>query len=215
MLKLNNIAKKSVFMIFGLCLYSILLASALYALEQTITVPAEKPQGIEVDLPKGEYVVKIEGGAIALCYPINPNYKWLIGVAVGTLTPTYGKFIAEPFERGYGTTIGNALRRVLISSIDGAAVTSIKIDGMLHEFSAVEGVVEDGAQIVMNVKKLVLRYHGKGPKKIYIDIKKQGPVKAGDIQADERGAAGVDELHSMQRKGLPGTDVMKRIAIVL
>jgi DNA-directed RNA polymerase subunit alpha len=106
-------------------------------------------------------------------------------VEQGSLTPTYGKFIAEPFERGYGTTIGNALRRVLISSIDGAAVTSIKIDGMLHEFSAVEGVVEDGAQIVMNVKKLVLRYHGKGPKKIYIDIKKQGPVKAGDIQADE------------------------------
>lgn len=106
-------------------------------------------------------------------------------VEQGTLTPTYGKFIAEPFERGYGTTIGNALRRVLISSIDGAAVTSIKIDGMLHEFSAVDGVVEDGAQIVMNVKKLVLRYHGKGPKKIYIDIKKQGPVKAGDIQADE------------------------------
>jgi DNA-directed RNA polymerase subunit alpha len=103
----------------------------------------------------------------------------------GSLTPNYGKFIAEPFERGYGTTIGNALRRVLISSIDGAAVTNIKIDGMLHEFSAVEGVVEDGAQIVMNVKKIVLRYHGKGPKKIYIDVKKQGPVKAGDIQADE------------------------------
>ena len=71
-------------------------------------------------------------------------------VEQGSLTPNYGKFIAEPFERGYGTTIGNALRRVLISSIDGAAVTSIKIDGMLHEFSAVEGVVEDGAQIVMN-----------------------------------------------------------------
>ncbi len=103
----------------------------------------------------------------------------------GSLTPNYGKFIAEPFERGYGTTIGNALRRVLISSIEGAAVTSIKIDGMLHEFSTVEGVVEDGAQIVMNVKKIVLRYHGKGPKKIYIDVKKQGPVKAGDIQADE------------------------------
>jgi DNA-directed RNA polymerase subunit alpha len=103
----------------------------------------------------------------------------------GSLTAHYGKFIAEPFERGYGTTIGNALRRVLISSIEGAAVTSIKIDGMLHEFSTVEGVMEDGAQIVMNVKKLVLRYHGKGPKKIYIDVKKQGPVKAGDIQADE------------------------------
>ncbi len=103
----------------------------------------------------------------------------------GSQTPNYGKFIAEPFERGYGTTIGNALRRVLISSIEGAAVTSIKIDGMLHEFSAVDGVVEDGAQIVMNVKKLVLRYHGKGPKKIYIDVKKEGPVKAADIQADE------------------------------
>jgi DNA-directed RNA polymerase subunit alpha len=103
----------------------------------------------------------------------------------GSLTAHYGKFIAEPFERGYGTTIGNALRRVLISSIEGAAVTSIKIGGMLHEFSTVEGVMEDGAQIVMNVKKLVLRYHGKGPKKIYIDVKKQGPVKAGDIQADE------------------------------
>ncbi len=103
----------------------------------------------------------------------------------GSLTPNYGKFVAEPFERGYGTTIGNALRRVLISSIDGAAVTSIKIEGMLHEFSAIDGVVEDGAQIVMNVKKLVLRYHGKGPKKIFIDVKKQGPVKAGDIQADE------------------------------
>ena len=106
-------------------------------------------------------------------------------VEQGSLTPTYGKFIAEPFERGYGTTIGNALRRVLISSIEGAAVTSIKIDGMLHEFSTVEGVVEDGAQIVMNVKKIVLRYHGKGPKMIYIDVKKAGPVTAGDIQADE------------------------------
>ncbi|HOW58527.1 MAG TPA: DNA-directed RNA polymerase subunit alpha [Candidatus Omnitrophota bacterium] len=103
----------------------------------------------------------------------------------GTLTAHYGKFIAEPFERGYGTTIGNALRRVLISSIEGAAVTNIKIDGMLHEFSTLDGVVEDGAQIVMNIKKLVLRYHGKGPKKIYVDVKKQGPVKAADIQADE------------------------------
>ncbi len=102
-----------------------------------------------------------------------------------TLTPTYGKFIAEPFERGYGTTIGNALRRVLISSIEGAAVTNIKIDGMLHEFSTLDGVMEDGAQIVLNFKKLVLRYHGKGPKKIYIDVKRQGPVKASDIQADE------------------------------
>lgn len=102
-----------------------------------------------------------------------------------TLTPTYGKFVAEPFERGYGTTVGNALRRVLISSIEGAAVTSIKVDGMLHEFSAVPGVLEDGAQVVLNIKKLVLKYHGKGPKKIFIDAKKTGPVTARDIQADE------------------------------
>ncbi len=102
-----------------------------------------------------------------------------------TLTPTYGKFVAEPFERGYGTTIGNALRRVLISSIEGAAVTSIKIEGMLHEFSSLEGVLEDGAQIVLNVKKLILRYHGKEPKKITIDIKRKGEITGRDIQADE------------------------------
>ncbi len=102
-----------------------------------------------------------------------------------TLTPTFGKFVAEPFERGYGTTIGNALRRVLISSIEGAAVTNIKVDGMLHEFSSLEGVLEDGAQIVLNIKKLVIKYHGKGPKKISINVKKEGPVMGRDIQADE------------------------------
>jgi len=102
-----------------------------------------------------------------------------------TLTPTYGKFFAEPFERGYGTTIGNALRRVLISSIEGTAVTNIRIDGMSHEFSSMDGVLEDGCQIVLNIKKVVLRYHGKGPKTVVIDVKKSGPVTAGDIQSDE------------------------------
>src|SRR5438874_12761348 len=92
-------------------------------------------------------------------------------VEKSTLTKTYGKFTAEPFERGYGTTIGNALRRVLISSIEGAAVTSIKVDGMLHEFSSLDGVVEDGVQIVLNLKKLVIKYHGKGPKKIYLEAR--------------------------------------------
>lgn len=103
----------------------------------------------------------------------------------GTLTQTYGKFVAEPFERGYGTTVGNALRRVLISSIDGAAVTKIKVDGMLHEFSAMDGVLEDGTQIVLNIKKLVLRYEGKGTKKVYLDAHKKGPIKASDIKTDE------------------------------
>lgn len=99
--------------------------------------------------------------------------------------PTYGKFIAEPFERGYGTTIGNSLRRVLISSIEGAAVTTIKIQGVSHEFSAIKGVVEDVPQIVLNIKKLVLRSHFKTPKPIYIDVEKKGEVTAGDIKTDE------------------------------
>lgn len=102
-----------------------------------------------------------------------------------TLTPTYGKFLAEPFERGYGTTIGNSLRRVLISSIDGAAVSNIKIDGMLHEFASMDGVMEDGAQVVLNIKKLVLKYTGKAPKTVSINVKKQGPVYAKDITTDE------------------------------
>ena len=106
-------------------------------------------------------------------------------VEKATLTPTYGKFFAEPFERGYGTTIGNSLRRVLISSIDGSAVTNIKIDGMLHEFATLDGVMEDGAQIVLNVKRLVIRFHGKTNKKVMIEVKKKGPVTGRDIQVDE------------------------------
>jgi len=102
-----------------------------------------------------------------------------------TLTDTYGKFIAEPFERGYGMTIGNGLRRVLISSIEGAAVTSMKIDGVLHEFSAIPGVLEDVMQVVLNVKQLVLRSHARQPKTIVIEKDKKGPVTAGDLETDE------------------------------
>ena len=102
-----------------------------------------------------------------------------------SLTDTYGKFIAEPFERGYGMTVGNSLRRVLISSIEGAAVTSIKIDGVLHEFSAIPGVLEDITQVVLNVKQLVLRSHSRQPKIITIEKEKKGPVTAGDLEVDE------------------------------
>ena len=102
-----------------------------------------------------------------------------------TLTPTYGRFLAEPFEKGFGTTLGNSLRRVLLSSIEGAAITSVRIEGALHEFSAIDGVVEDVSQIVLNLKRLILKYHGKGPKKIIIDVDKKGLVTAKDIQADE------------------------------
>ena len=100
-------------------------------------------------------------------------------------TADYGKFIAEPFERGYGMTVGNSLRRVLISSIEGTAVTSIKIDGVQHEFSAIKGVVEDVPQIILNIKKLILRSHFKTPKPIRIDVEKKGAVTAKDIKTDE------------------------------
>ena len=102
-----------------------------------------------------------------------------------TCTPTYGKFIAEPFERGYGATIGNSLRRVLISSIEGTAVTSIKVNGAQHEFSTIEGVVEDVSQIIMNIKKLVLRSHFKAPKSILLKTDKVGEIRAKDIHGDE------------------------------
>jgi len=102
-----------------------------------------------------------------------------------TYTDTYGKFIAEPFERGYGITIGNALRRVLLSSIEGAAVTSIKIGGVQHEFSSIPGVAEDVVEIILNIKKLVLRSFSKEPKKIFLKVEKKGEVTAADITTDE------------------------------
>lgn len=98
---------------------------------------------------------------------------------------TYGKFIAEPFERGYGITIGNALRRVLLSSIEGAAVTSIKIEGAQHEFTTVPAVAEDIVQIVLNVKRLILRSYSKEPKTIYLKAEKKGEITAADITTDE------------------------------
>ena len=102
-----------------------------------------------------------------------------------SLTDTYGKFIAEPFERGYGMTIGNSLRRVLLSSIEGAAVTSVKVDGVLHEFSTIPGVQEDITQVVLNIKQLVLRAHSRQPKTIVIEKDKKGPVTAADLEGDD------------------------------
>jgi len=98
-----------------------------------------------------------------------------------TLTPFYGKFTAEPFERGFGITIGNSLRRILLSSLQGAALTSVKIDGVLHEFSAIPGVKEDVTEIILNLKEVRLKLHTEGPKTIR--VKTEGPrvLKAGDI----------------------------------
>ena len=97
---------------------------------------------------------------------------------------TYGRFVVEPLERGYGTTLGNSLRRVLLSSLPGVAVTSVKIDGVLHEFSTIEGVKEDVTEIILNIKDLVLNLNGDGPKTVYIEA--QGPceVTAGSIKCD-------------------------------
>src|SRR5437762_11113794 len=86
-----------------------------------------------------------------------------------TLTATYGKFYAQPFERGFGTTVGNALRRVLLSAIEGAAITAVKIEGVLHEFSSLPGVVEDVTDIILNLKQIPLNLHGDERKTIYLN----------------------------------------------
>jgi len=102
-----------------------------------------------------------------------------------TLTSFYGKFTAEPFERGLGITIGNSLRRILLSSLQGAAITSVKIDGVLHEFSTLPGVKEDVTEIILNLKEVRLKHHTEGPK--IIRVKTEGPkvLKAGDIQTGD------------------------------
>lgn len=97
---------------------------------------------------------------------------------------SYGKFVIEPLERGYGITLGNSLRRILLSSLPGVAVTSIKVDGVLHEFSIVPGVIEDVTEIILNVKNLSMKLFSDGPKIVYVDADGEGPVTAGDIKAD-------------------------------
>ena len=97
---------------------------------------------------------------------------------------TYARFFIEPFERGFGTTIGNSLRRILLSSLEGSAVTSIKIAGVDHEFSSISGVMEDVTDIVLNVKSLVLRLHEQGPKTMNVSVNKVGEITAADIVAD-------------------------------
>ncbi|OFW07887.1 MAG: DNA-directed RNA polymerase subunit alpha [Acidobacteria bacterium RIFCSPLOWO2_02_FULL_59_13] len=101
-----------------------------------------------------------------------------------SLSPTYGEFNAQPFERGFGTTIGNALRRILLSSIEGAAVTAVKIEGVLHEFSSIPGVVEDATDIILNLKQIPMRLHGDGPKTIHLVAEKPGQVLSSQLQTD-------------------------------
>jgi len=108
---------------------------------------------------------------------------------------TYGKFIAEPFERGFGATIGNSLRRVLISSIEGSAITSVKIDGVLHEFSTIPGVLEDVPQIILNIKQLVIKSESRTPKILRLKASKKGEVTAKSITTDETVEVVNPDLH--------------------
>jgi DNA-directed RNA polymerase subunit alpha len=101
-----------------------------------------------------------------------------------TLTATYGKFYAQPFERGFGTTVGNALRRVLLSSIEGAAITAVKIEGVLHEFSSLPGVVEDVTDIILNLKQIPIKMHTNEEKILTLDVERKGKVTAADLQGD-------------------------------
>src|SRR5436309_7195265 len=100
------------------------------------------------------------------------------------LTPTYGRFTAQPFERGFGTTIGNALRRVLLSSIDGAAITAVQIEGVLHEFSSIPGVVEDVTDIILNLKRLPIKLHVDHAESLHVKAEGAGEVRAGQIEAN-------------------------------
>ncbi len=106
-------------------------------------------------------------------------------ITVEEISPTYGRFVAEPLERGYGVTFGNSLRRMLLSCIDGVAVTSVKIQGAMHEFAAIDGVLEDVTDIILNVKRLVFKAHGSFPKKVYIKKQGKGEIRASDIVTDE------------------------------
>ncbi|NUM80956.1 DNA-directed RNA polymerase subunit alpha [bacterium] len=104
-----------------------------------------------------------------------------------TYTTTYGKFIVQPLERGFGVTIGNSLRRVLLSSLPGAAITSIKIDGVLHEFSTIPGVAEDVSEMILNLKNVRFKLHNKKPDKIVVHLKGPGAFTAADIQKASNG----------------------------
>ena len=117
------------------------------------------------------------------------NWRELISpkrlqVDADSLTATYGKFTAEPFERGFGTTMGNSLRRVLLSSLQGAAITSVRIKGVLHEFSTVPGVTEDATDIILNLKGVLIKLHGHDARNVRIVKKGKGVIKAGDIVTD-------------------------------
>ena len=124
---------------------------------------------------------------------------------------TYGRFVLEPLERGYGTTLGNSLRRVLLSSLPGVAVKSIKLDGVQHEFSTIPGVKEDVTEIVLNIKSLTAKIYGDAPKTVYIEAEGEGEVTAGDIKADSE----VEILNPGMHIATLGEDAKLHMEIVI
>jgi DNA-directed RNA polymerase subunit alpha len=110
----------------------------------------------------------------------------LIGAERSTLSTTYGKFVAEPFERGFGVTVGNSLRRILLSSLEGSAVTQIKVHGAQHEFSSLPGVIEDVTDVVLNVKSLVVKNHSEQTRVVRIEKNQKGPITGADVRTDEQ-----------------------------
>lgn len=142
------------------------------------------------------------------------NWRELIkpkGIEISTSTPTYGKFVCEPLERGFGITIGNALRRILLSSIHGAAIVSARIDGVMHEFSAIPGVLEDVSEIVLNLKEVRLRMADSEPREVRIEASGEGEVKAGDIILD----GGVEILNPDQHIATLSKDVKLNMTMVV
>jgi DNA-directed RNA polymerase subunit alpha len=113
----------------------------------------------------------------------------------GENTSSYGKFVIEPLEHGFGLTLGNALRRVLLSSLQGAAITAVRIDGVLHEFSTLPGVIEDVTELILNLKQVRLKLHGDGPKKGTFEVRGKGEVRAGNLLVDSEVEVLNPDLH--------------------
>jgi len=127
--------------------------------------------------------VGLKGGLIAMLWKGFQKPKRLVANS-DTLTDKYGQFAAQPFERGFGTTIGNALRRVLLSSIEGAAITAVRIEGVMHEFSSIPGVVEDATDIILNLKQIPLKMSVEGPKTLYLNVDTPGEVTSRMLQEE-------------------------------
>jgi DNA-directed RNA polymerase subunit alpha len=127
---------------------------------------------------------------------------------------TYGRFWCEPFERGFGLTLGNALRRVLLSSLQGAAITSLKINGMLHEFSTIPGVEEDASDVVLNLKEVRVRMHTDGPKTLRLHKKGEGTITAGDLESEDSSVEILNPDHKIATLA-PEADVEMEVTVNL